>query len=718
MTRRIIKILVGLFLAGAFLLGIFIISIYLGAFGTLPTQSDLLHYKNKTASLVLADDGEIIGRFFAQNRTNITYAQLPGYLVDALISTEDARFFQHEGIDSRSLLRVIFKSILFSDPDAGGGSTISQQLVKNMFGRQDYGFLSLPVNKIREALIAHRLEKVYNKEEVLALYLNTVAFGEDLYGIEAAARRYFNKSTPELDIQESAVLVGMLKANTTYNPHRNPDQSKSRRNVVFSQMVKYGYLNPLVADSLDRLPLGVDYANIEASGPADYFLVHVQADTRRLLDSIFRSTGKAWNIEEDGLIIRTTLDARLQRFARESFRRHLPEMQTRLQKQYSGTSGLRQLHQVSDTLQPEDAILHAGLIALDPVSGAIRAWVGGVNFQLYPYDQVTARRQLASAFKPVIYAAAIENGYQPCRYLSNKPIELPEFDNWSPQNYDHSTGGMYSMAGALAHSMNIPTVNLFLSLGFDPVSEMWQKMGFTFALDNTPSVALGTGEASIYELAVAYASFANEGYRIHPVTIASISAPDGTLLYYNPFSGPEERIMSPETGLLMRAMLQKAVREGTGVSMHSVYGVNYPWAGKTGTSQNYADAWFGAFDPRLVMVTRVGASTPAIHFNHGSSGSGSALALPLVAMTLKKVETDSLLSTAYIEPYPELPEELAGKLDCPDTRSGKPLELIRELFGIEKNIKQAPVKTLAEPDSQPPPKKKWRLFDLFRKKKK
>ncbi|MFA6128174.1 MAG: transglycosylase domain-containing protein [Bacteroidales bacterium] len=722
MIKKTLKVLLILFLTGFFLVGIFILSIFLGAYGRLPEQADLLQYKNKTASLVVAENGELIGKFFAQNRTNIAYDVMPDHLINSLVATEDARFFQHTGIDTRSLLRVIFKSILFRDPDSGGGSTISQQLVKNMFGRKSYGFITMPVNKIREAMIAHRLEKVYSKEDILMLYLNTVPFGENIFGIEAAAQRYFNKTTGNLRIEESATLIGMLKANTTFNPHLNPESSRFRRNVVILQMAKYNYLERAAADSLCTLPLKLDYANLESAGPADYFLVRVKNDARQILADIKRATGKEWNLEEDGLIIRTSLNFKLQKLAMQSYREHLPEMQEKLRDQYKGTNGARILREINDTLNLSDVILHAGLIAIDPGTGEIKAWVGGINFQTNPYDQILARRQLASAFKPFIYAAALEQGIRPCQYLDNKPIEISGFDDWSPSNYDLSTGGKYSLAGALARSMNIPTVNLYMEVGFDRVNEIWEKMGFSFTLDNTPSLALGTAEASVYELAIAYSAFANGGYPVRPQGIVSISTPDGTIIYKGSFMRSEERIISYETSILMSAMLQKAVREGTGATMASVYGVTFPWAGKTGTSQNYSDAWFGAFNPKLVMVTRVGAATPAIHFNHGSNGSGSTLALPLVARTLKKTELDPTLRIELIAYFPGLPFELQGALDCPDFREENFMDKVKSFFGKDKKV--SPLdremsekgKTLADPGAPKVPKKRKSIFDIFRRK--
>ncbi len=718
MKKRIIWIPVAVLLTGILLLSALILAISLGAFGPLPDKLDLQTYKNKSATLIQADGGELIGKYFAQNRTNIEFSQVPDHVINALIATEDARFFRHEGIDSRSLLRVIFKSILLSNRDAGGGSTISQQLAKNMYGRQRHGWLTMPIVKIREALIARKLEKIYSKEEILILYLNTVPFSENIYGLEAAATRYFNKTAGQLNIQEAAVLIGMLKANTLYNPHRNPENARARRNVVLAQMEKYKYLKPGEADSLSRLPMVVDYANPEADGPAPYFNVRVKTEANRILQEVNRSTGSEWDLEEDGLIIKTTLNLRLQRFALQAFREHLGVMQKRLKNQYNSPEGLQSLKQINDTLGIEDVILHGGLMAMDPSTGAIKSWVGGINFLTNPYDQVMARRQLASAFKPILYTAAVDKGISPCQYLKNDPIEIPGFQDWSPENYDNSTGGLYSVAGALAKSMNIPTVNLYREVGFGAVEDMWEKMGFSFDIDDNPSLALGTAEASVYELSIAYASLANGGFRIRPNLIISISAPDGRMIFENTFVQTDERIISESTGMLMGAMLRKAVREGTGASMASIYGVTFPWAGKTGTSQNYSDAWFGAFNPGLVIVTRVGAETPAIHFNQGSNGSGSTLALPIVAMTLRRVESDAVAAGNFLKPFPALPPELMAAMECADFRQGDLMDKIHQLFQKEIKVEKQE-KKLVEPErEQPKPEKKRKsIFDIFRRKK-
>ena len=658
----------------------FVVSVWSGVFGHLPGKKQLLNYKNTTASVVLAADGEMIGKFYSENRTEIPYDQIPRHLTGALVATEDVRFYDHSGIDSKSLFRVLFKTILFNDPSSGGGSTITQQLAKNMYGRKDYLILSLFLNKTREVLLARRIEKVFTKEEILTLYLNTVSFGENLYGTEAASQRYFNKKTADLNVEEAAVLIGMLKANTSFNPRLYPDNALKRRNVVLRQMERYGYLQKAEADSLSALPLKLNYNKIDLAGPADYFMVRVRNEAERIIREIPANRGKDWDIERDGLVISTTLSLPLQEAARQAFVAHLTEMQKRLDRQYSTSSGQRALKELPDSLRKMMTTLHAGLLALDPATGAIRAWAGGIDFQTQPYDQILARRQLASVFKPFIFAAALEEGLEPCRYLDNDSVTLSGFNNWSPENYNHSYGGKYSLAGALAQSMNIPTFSLYLLIGFDKVEKLWKKMGFSFPLVNTPSLAMGTAEASILEVAIAYSSFANGGLTVTPYFIESVKAADGRILWQRATPDPGERVLSESSSLLMGAMLQKAIREGTGASVHSTYGVKIPLAGKTGTSQNYADAWFAAFNPALVIVSRVGASSPAIHFNSGSNGSGSALALPLVALTLKKAEASPELMKQINRPFPELPPELSGLLDCPDFREKSFFDRIIDAF--------------------------------------
>jgi penicillin-binding protein 1A len=726
---------------------LFVLTVYLGAFGRLHSREDLLGLRNVNASLVFSEEGRIIGRFFAENRTNVTFGQLPPHLIDALIATEDIRFYRHNGLDYKSLARVMIKSVLLNDPSSGGGSTISQQLVKNLLGRQDFGILSLPVNKTKEILLAYRIEKALTKEEILTLYLNTVSFGENVFGIGAASWRYFNKRVEYLDVSESAVLIGMLKANTFYNPRMHPENAVFRRNVVLRQMEKYNLLDKAAADSLRSLPLALDYLNLETQNPAAYFLVHVKREANRILNQVDSLTGIRWNIEEDGLIINTTLSSDLHGMAMKSFRTHMPHMQKRLDNQYSGVAGGGLLEAVArreisrlrmdarandtifhrtfswegsynesitvmDSVRKAMTLLHGGLVAIDPGSGAVRAWVGGIDFLTQPFDQVLARRQLASAFKPVIFAAALETGIDPCRFYDNDSIVLVDYDNWTPVNYDRSYGGRYSLTETLARSLNIPTFNLFLETGFGPVDSTWKKMGFSFPLQYHPSLALGTAEASVLETALAYAVFANGGYRVSPYTIESILDPDGEVIYQRKPGQVQNRILSERTCMLMNEMLQKAIDEGTGISLRNVYRVNVPLAGKTGTSQNYADAWFAGYNPGVVMVSRVGAASPAVHFNRGADGSGSALALPLVALALQDMQQDRELRSRYASPFPELPLALANVLNCPDFEQRGVIDRFMDIFKRDRIRFDVEIK---KPEPEPAEEKPSRLRRIFRR---
>jgi penicillin-binding protein 1A len=512
-------------------------------------------------------------------------------------------------------------------------------------------------------------------------------------------------------------------------------------------MQKYKYLSQVQADSLSKLPLMQNFEDIETQGPADYFLVRVKNEAESILQELEPTTGKKWNIEEDGLIITTTLNLTLQKYGLEAFRAHLSVMQKKLLDQYKTAYGKKVVKQiadqelkslnltsranevnlrpifdwegshsdsisVADSLKQALLILHAGLIAMDPKNGSIKAWVGGVDFKSQPYDQNYARRQMASVFKPILYAEALEQGMNPCDYLDNDSSDISGIGDWSPENYNHTNGGKYSLAGALAQSMNIPTVNLYVKVGFEHVDSLWQKMGFSFRPDNNPSLALGTAEASVAEAAVAYSSFANGGYKIKPQSIISIKTHDGQLIYQNEFKDPKERILTARSAILISAILQKAVNEGTGASLRSIYGVNLPVGGKTGTSQSYSDAWFAAFNPGFVIVTRVGASSRAIHFNSGSLGSGTTLALPLVALTLKKIQANDTLSRQLFTAFPPLPPELADALDCPDFKDNNLFDKFLDLFHNKKDVKDNSPEKPKE-NEKPKQKKKGFFRRLF-----
>lgn len=718
MVKKYYKGIIKLLFTAIIILGLFFAGVFYGVFGHLFTVKELKDFKNDTASLVVSDNGTLIGKYFAKNRTNIAFEQIPKHLIHALIATEDTRYFEHEGVDSRSLLRVFFKSILLQQKNSGGGSTITQQLAKNMYGRKNYGPLTMPVNKLKEVILASRLENIYSKEDILTLYLNTVPFGEDVLGIESASRRYFNENIENLKIEESAVLIGMLKANTYYNPRLYPEHALKRRNVVLEQMLKYDFLNDKKTDSIQKLPLVLDYAKLESEGVANYFLVQVKKEVNEILKKVNKENDTLYDIRKSGLVIETTLNLELQNYALSSFQKHLSKMQKRLDKQYKSGSSKKALNKlvnkelkkqgllknadvkknrelfswsgfykdsisVKDSLKQALTILQAGLIAVDPNNGAIKIWVGGIDFRTQPYDQIFAQRQTASAFKPMIYATALEEGAMPCQYLDNDPLVLTDFDNWQPQNYDHSTGGKYSLAASLAKSMNIPTVNLFMQIPFNSLERIWYDLGFSQTLVRKPATALGTTTASLYEMAFAYASFANGGNKVEPQIIKSIKTSNGKILYTNKKIDLPKKILEKQSTDLLNAILQKAIKEGTGRSLKSIYGINLPLAGKTGTSQDYADAWFIAYNPNLVLATRVGASLPIVHFNNGANGSGSTLALPLIARVLQKTQYNKYLKNKYFVNFNKLPINIENALNCDDFKDTSEIEKLFE--GIFKN---------------------------------
>ncbi|MBB3700127.1 transglycosylase domain-containing protein [Flammeovirga yaeyamensis] len=686
-------------------IGILLLTLFLGGyFGPTYSDEEILSFQNDEASEVFSEDRVLLGKYFSENRTNAQFEDLPDYLIQALVATEDARYFEHEGVDSRSVLRVMVKSVLLGDKSSGGGSTITQQLAKNMFGRKDYGIFSMLINKSGEIKTAQQLERLYSKNEILALYLNTIPFGESIYGIETASQRFFNKKVNDLRIEEAAVLIGMLKANTYYNPRKYPEHALERRNVVLHQMMKYDYITKSQYDSLSKLPISLDYANKENNGIADYFLSRVKIKAQSIITEYNQKNGTHYDIEADGLKIHTTLNSQLQKYAIEAVERQLKEKQEALLQQYKMQKYKTELQQiidrkfnqlnventvskqeyftwegnkvddlsVKDSIRNELLLLHAGYLAIHPQNGEVKAYVGGIDFQSHPYDQVMAKRQLASTFKPILYAVGLENGYYPCKYIKNELDENEE--GWKPSNYSKTSGGMYSMAAALAKSLNIPTVRIYNKVPFDDLKELWDNLQFEEEIKDFPSTALGTTDASIWELSEAYASFANGGFYVQPSMITEIIAADGTVLYTAPKVPYSHRVMQESTAIQMTAMLQKVMNEGTGVGMRSRYGVTLPLAGKTGTSQNYGDAWFATYNPNLVIISRVGASTNQIHFSSGRNGSGSALALPITAYSLQKVQKDRQLKHWFI-PFDATPSYLSNAMNCEDYKEGTDVEM-------------------------------------------
>jgi penicillin-binding protein 1A len=690
---RLIAYIFALILTALLLFGLLFLSVHLGIFGTLPAKKELMSISNEEASLVYSTDNIIIGKYFARNRTNIKWKDVPEHLKNALIATEDRRFFSHKGFDARSYFRVFFKSILLQD-NSGGGSTLTQQLVKNLYGRKSHGFLTLPVNKLKEIIIATRLEEIFTKEELLLLYLNSVPFGENVYGVESAARRFFSKPARNLKVEESAVLIGMLKANTTYNPVLNPESSRARRNVVLSLMGKEKYLKPKEVEALKKLPLKLNYESVN-SAPAGYFVQQVKKKTIELLDSINAVNNSEYDLEKDGLRIYTTLNMKIQEFALKAVSNHLAGMQKLLDKELENRrvkkAWLEKQKQISvdvekdsekrkvwlfdlrgthtsviskyDSLWHYYKMLHASVLITDPRDGTVITWVGGNNFQMLPFDMVLSHRQAASAFKPVLFATALENNIDACKYLENTKNKYEGYENWEPENFDRKSTSDSTVAFwyALTHSMNLPSVDLYFKLGRNDLARTCEKLRFPRFSYDIPSISLGTIDLSLLEIVRAYGAFANEGQMNDLVLIKKITNADGEVLYSKK-PGEPEKVFEAETSKTITAILQQVISQGTGAGIRSRFGVQSELAGKTGTAQNYSDSWFIAYTPNMVIGTWVGAHTPDVHF-FSSNGSGSALAMPIAGSILKNMENNSGLKKKYFAPF-AFPEETYAFLQC------------------------------------------------------
>ncbi len=730
------KRLTGFILGAAFLIVaffiLFVAVVKAGWFGKLPTKDELQSIQNQTATLVYSSDEVLLGKYFSQNRTKIDWNDIPQHLVNALVATEDARFFTHEGIDSKSYMRVLIKTIILGDESSGGGSTITQQLVKNLYGRTNYAIMTLPVNKVKEAIIAQRMEEAYSKREILLLYFNTVPFGENVYGIEAAANRYFNKNTSELTIPEAATLVGMLKANTYYNPRLHPEHAKKRRNLVLNLMNKQGYLSNKEKERFQAEPMDLNYANYSLKGPANYFLYQVKQRALDIIKTYNRENQTGYDLETDGLTIRTTLNARIQDLVKASIKKHLSTMQRHLDRQLTGQKEqyvaevkkdkvekreifswdgvkVREMTK-SDSLWHYKKMLNASALMADPNTGNVKVWIGGNHYRYLPYDLVRARRAAASAFKPVLYAAALGEGFGPCTYLSNEEKIYKKFDGWKPANYDRSSGGEVAMWYALAHSMNIPTVDLYFKTGHEALDYTYRKLGFDTPLPEKPSMALGAKEVSLAELVRAYSAFSNNGFLPELKIIEKILDQNGKVLYRA--KKENAKALSGKQTEKITAILSRAAREGTGASLYNTYGVDAGLVAKTGTSQDYKDARFMCYNRNMVLGIWVGARDPEIHFNSGTYGSGAALALPIAGRTINKMERNGSLASRYLGPL-NLSVDTASLMNCKPRREIKDSKdgFIKEAIDGIKNLfkgkdkKDKPGEAV-QPDSSEKEKKK------------
>jgi len=733
---RLIRMVV-LSLGGLFLFMVFLILfVWMGVFGGIPGKDDLRNISQQVGTEVYSADSVLLGRYYLMERSMVPSAQISTELKHALIATEDVRFYNHGGIDTRSMLRVLIKGVLLQRESAGGGSTLTQQLAKNLYPRRSYWVLSLPINKIREMIIARRLEKIYSKDEILVLYLNTIPFGDNVYGIKTAAERFFSLPVNKLTLDQSAVLIGMLKATHRYNPRLFPERARARRDVVLAQLEKYDFITEGRRDSLQASPLNLKYSKTSHhAGSAPYFRAYLKEELLSWCSEHKKEDGTPYNLYTDGLKIYTTIDSRLQQYAEKAMQVQMTTLQAKFVKQVDKTKllgvaqiklkhlphyqrlkreglsekeimlelkkpGLKRIFTWTGEKEVEistyDSLLHhlqilqAGFLAQDPASGEVKAWVGGIDFQYFQYDHVreSTKRQVGSTFKPIVYAAAIEKGISPCDYTSGRKTSYTNMEDWTPENTsDDSYDQKYSMAGGLAGSVNTVSVKLLERAGISNTISIAHKMGIKSELPAVPSLALGTASISVIEMVGAYGVFANKGQYVDPVLITSITSNEGVILEeFKREARPQEPSLSKETSEIMLHMLKRVVNEGTGSGLRSRYGLTNDIAGKTGTTQANADGWFIGITPKLVMGCWVGADDPAIHFRSTAMGQGATTALPLVAGFLQQVNKDPQFSSVTKAQFPALSNDLAQKLDCDLSRSDR--NLLQRIFNRKKGVKE------------------------------
>ncbi|HEX9957519.1 MAG TPA: transglycosylase domain-containing protein, partial [Fibrella sp.] len=675
--------------------------------GAMPSVEELRNPKLNQASEIYSLDGQMIAKFYSENRTPIEFKNIPTHLTQALIATEDARFYDHGGIDPRAIGRAAF-----SFGRDGGGSTITQQLAKNLFKtrrRTRDGILNrVPfvrkiVYKSKEWLMALTLERNFTKQEILTYYFNTVDFGQNSFGLKTAARTFFNKAPDSLSIQEGAVLVGLQKATTSYNPLKNPKSSLTRRNIVLRQMAKYNYLSKPEVDSIIDLPLETDYTPENPyAGPASYL-------KNAVVDFVTEwGERNGYNLLTDGLKIYTTIDWRMQQYAEAAVQERMKKLQTtfnnhwrdrkpwidengeelpgfidsvarrterykslvkrfqiypdsvgyymKVKKQrmkvfdWNGKNNTREVNMTPyDSIAYYKRFLQAGMVAMDPHTGYIRAWVGGLNYDYFKYDHVKqGKRQPGSTFKPFVYTTAIDDtafNMTPCDRIRDKPFRKPYRENgeekvWAPKN---SSGGFtYSnmtLRRALARSVNSITAQLTDMVGPERVVEYAHKMGITSKLDAVPSVGLGSSDVSLYELVSSYCTFVNEGQYTKPMLVQRIDDRNGNEI--ETFKQERRPAISPETAYLMLYMLQGGLQERGGTSQNlwsfDLFKHNHQMGGKTGTTSNNSDGWFVGVSNKLVVGAWVGGDDRSIHFRSTDLGEGAKTALPLVGGFLEKV---------------------------------------------------------------------------------
>jgi penicillin-binding protein 1A len=723
------------FAATLVLIFIMFFTMSMGWLGFMPSFEELENPKSNLASEVISADQELLGKYYIENRSNVHYSDLSPSLVQALIATEDARFEKHSGIDGRAMFRVIFGMI--TKTNKGGGSTITQQLAKNLFPRKEHAtFLSLGFAKLKEWITAIKLERNYTKEEIIAMYLNTVDFGSNSYGIKTAAKTFYNKKPADLNVEEAAMLIGIVNAPTRFSPVRNPERALGRRDVVLHQMAKYDYITNAQYDSLRKLPIDMSKYQMQDhnSGLATYFREYLRTmlyatepdpddyderadyhndSLRWAIDPAYgwitknhKPDGGSYNLYKDGLKIYTTINSKMQLYAEEAVAEHLGnDLQPAFYKAWKGNShapfdftgtdkqdqikkimdqamrrsdryrNLKKAGVSNDSIQlsfntpikmsiftwkgerdtiisPMDSIhyykffLQTGLMSVEPQSGYVRAYVGGINYEHFKYDHVIqSRRQVGSTFKPFVYTVAMQEGeLSPCSKVANiqYSVDLPSGEKWEPKNSSkYKEGQMVTLKEALANSINWISTYLIKRYSPQAVIKVARKMGVTSPIDAVPSICLGTADLTLYEMVGAMNTFANKGVYTQPIFITRIEDKNGNVIAN--FIPRQDEAMSEETAYLMLTLMKGVVESGTGARLRYRYGLSNPIAGKTGTTQNNSDGWFMGITPDLVTGVWVGGDDRSIRFRNMSLGQGANMALPIWALYMKRVYADKTL---------------------------------------------------------------------------
>lgn len=747
-----------LFLLG----GLFFILVFLGVLGPVPSKTQLKQINNPLASEVYSADGKILGRYYVENRSYATFDEISPNVINALVATEDARFYEHRGIDEIALARVLVKSIILRQDNAGGGSTLSQQTAKNLFPRVDYGPLSMPVNKLREAIIAYRLERIYSKEDILALYLNTVPFAENTFGIEVAAERFFSKSPARLDVDEAAVLIGMLKANNYYNPRTHPERAKGRRDVVIDQMLKYDYLTAEQAEKYKAKPLKIHYRLISYNqGPAPYFVEMLKPELLEWCRTHENEKGENYNLYTDGLKITTTLDYNLQVYGQQSVKEYMKDLQKVFDNHWryrdifkenpdilksavqnhnhSGSSYSEELKKYNtkinttlfswnglenrevtrlDSLKHYLKLLNAGFIAIDPHRASVKAWVGGIDYRFFKYDHVKAPRQTGSTFKPFVYLTALEEDIPPDTYFPNQYKVYKEYNDWAPRNSHEHYEGYYNMKGALAKSINTVSVDVLLEAGIDETIEIARDLGISADLPEYPSLALGVASISLKEIVEAYAGVVNDGIPVKSNYLVEIADKNGKVLHTFEQQVGYEPVVDPENCRALINMMEEVVESGTGKGIRSIYRIPGDFAGKTGTTQNNSDGWFIGLTPNLVTGCWVGADDPRVHFRTTTFGQGAYMALPIVGKFFYKTYRDPKYASWAANTFPPPNDNLLAMLNEPGYKDV--LDIEKQEFNLADIFRKKDRTDQLGDRKEAKPKEKGQLWqkikNIFRKK--